>query len=69
MPVQDEEKVTVVQAATNEAKPAAAIEEVQTVNATVGKKPLKGQHHEIFEKYIILRDLKNVFGLYARIFM
>jgi hypothetical protein len=35
--VQDEEKVTVVQAATNEAKPAAAVEEVQTVNATVGK--------------------------------
>jgi hypothetical protein len=39
--VQDEEKVTVVQAATNEAKPAAAVEEVQTVNATVGKKPLR----------------------------
>jgi hypothetical protein len=54
--VQDEEKVTVVQAATNEAKPAAAIEEVQTVNATVGKCRLKGQHQEIFENCLILRD-------------
>ncbi len=47
--MQDEEKVTVVQAATNEAKPAAAVEEVQTVNATVGKQPLKGPYHEMFE--------------------
>ncbi len=51
--MQDEEKVTVVQAATNEAKPAAAVEEVQTVNATVGKKPLKGQYHEIFENVLL----------------